>query len=108
MSSFTRLATETASTKRPPTISGGRRGAAVTHVTTLTCTPLDPVSAEIAQRVVLDTPHELLQTFVSGTYDIAEGDTLVYASQDYPIRACSEWKWGSGTYLHLILEDLNT
>jgi hypothetical protein len=62
---FRRMATKTASTKRPPALSGGKRGAAATNVTGLTCTPLDPVSPEVRQRLALNTPHELLETFVS-------------------------------------------
>ena len=63
--SFRRMAIETASTKRPPALSDGKRGAAATKLTGLRCTPLDPVSAEIRKRVALDTPMELLQTFIT-------------------------------------------
>jgi hypothetical protein len=107
MPSFATLATETASTKRPPTISGGRRGTATANIASLSCTPLDPVDSEIRQRLVLDTPHEVLQTFVDGSLDIREGDILTYQGQDYPVRACAEWKWRGSLYLHLILEDLS-
>lgn len=106
MPSFATLATETASTKRPPAVSGGRRGTAATNIASLACTPLDPVDSEIRQRLVLDTPHEVLQTFVDGTLDIREGDIFTYSGQDYPVRACAEWKWRGSAYLHLILEDL--
>lgn len=63
--SFLRMATISASTKRSPAIANGKRGDLATNLTGLVCSPLDPVSAEQAQRLVLDTPHELLQTFVS-------------------------------------------
>jgi hypothetical protein len=62
---FRRMAVETASTKRPPALSSGLRGEAVTHLTGLRCTPLDPVSSEIQKRVALETPMELLQTFIT-------------------------------------------
>jgi hypothetical protein len=62
---FRRMAVEVASTKRPPAISDGKRGAATTNLTGLRCTPLDPVSSEIQKRVALDTPMELLQTFIT-------------------------------------------
>jgi hypothetical protein len=62
---FRRMATEHASTKRPPAIAGGKRGAATTNLTGLKCTPLDPVSSEIQRRVALETPMELLQTFIT-------------------------------------------
>lgn len=75
--SFRRLASLSAATKRATT-SGGKRSPASTYLTGLTCTPLDPVSAELATSAGLDTPHELKQCFV--------GD--------------------STGYLHLIVEDL--
>lgn len=101
-----RFLTVTASTKRAPALSSGRRGAPVAHVTSLKCTPLDPVDPEMRQRLALNTPHELLQTFVKDEYDIAEGDVLVVAAIDYPIRSCAEWDWRGVTYRRLILEDL--
>lgn len=63
---FTRMATKSSvSTKRPPALSSGKRGVAATNLTGLTCTPLDPVAPEVRQRLALNTPHELLETFVS-------------------------------------------
>ena len=106
--SFAKLATVTASTKRPPTISGGKRGSPVTNVSSLSCWPLDPVDPELRQRLGLDTPHELLQTFVDNGVDIVEGDLLVVGSTEYPVRAVGDWYWSplEANYLHLILEDL--
>jgi len=106
--SFARLATVTASTKRPPAISSGKRGAPAENVASLVCTPLDPVDAELRQRLALDTPHALLQTFVDNGVDIAEGDLLVVGSTEYPIRAAGDWYWSplSANYVRLILEDL--
>ncbi len=63
--SFSRLATKTAATKRSPGVSSGKVGTAVTNLTGLACLPLDPVSAEVERRLALDTPFEILQTFVS-------------------------------------------
>lgn len=105
-SSFDRLATVTASTKRPPAVSSGKRGAPATNIVSLSCTPLDPVNAEIQQRLQLKTPHELSQTFVDGSLDIVEGDILVVSGIEYPIRAVADWTFGSSKYLHLILEEL--
>jgi hypothetical protein len=69
-----------ASTKRPPEISDGKRGAAAENLTGLSCTPLDPVTPELAHTAGLQSPHELLQTFL-----------------------------GDGTdYVHLVLEELRT
>jgi len=106
--SFARLASVTASTKRPPAISSGKRGAPAENVASLKCTPLDVVDQELRQRLALDTPHELLQCFVDNGVDIVEGDLLVVGSTEYPVRAVGDWYWGplSANYRHLILEDL--
>ena len=104
-----RLATLTASTKRTPALSSGKRGAPVAYLSGLLCTPLDPVDPETRQRLQLDTPHELKQTFVRGMVDIVEGDLLVVAAVEYPVRAVAEWAAstrGGDAYLHLTLEVL--
>lgn len=66
LSSFARFSTVQASTKRPPTISAnGLRGTSIVNLANLYCFPLDPVDPEVRRRLALETPHELLQTFVS-------------------------------------------
>lgn len=105
MGAITRFLTVTASTKRQPAISSGKRGAPVTQVASLRCTPLDPVDPELRQRLALDTPHELLQTFTQET-DIVQGDLLTVAGVDYPVRSCAEWTWRGTTFRHLVVEDL--
>lgn len=108
--SMARFLTVTASTKRAPAIAGGKRGVAATWITTLLCTPLDPLdsalSSELRQRLALNTPHQLLQTFVEADLDIERGDVLVVGSAEYPIRSCAEWEWRGTTYRHLVIEDL--
>lgn len=108
--SFTRAANVTASTKRPPTISSGLRGAPETYLTDIACTPLDPVDPELKQRMGLDSPHELLQTFVDTALDIVEGDILVIDSEEYPIRAVGDWaSTGSmPAYKWLVVEELKS
>lgn len=56
---FTRRATISATTKRT------KKGEPTAHLTGLTCTPLDPVDPETRRRLALETPHELLQTFLA-------------------------------------------
>lgn len=108
MGGFRRFATVTASTKRAPAISGGKRGTPVTEIASLRCTPLDPVDAELRQRLSLETPHELMQTFVDGALDVVEGDILTVGGVDYPIRAVENWTWRhqGSDFRRLILEDL--
>ena len=104
--SFDRLATESASTKRA-TVVDGKRGVPAVHVATLACTPLDPLGGDegIRLREVLETPHELLQTFVAGETDVREGDVLVVDGKDYPVRVVANWA-GRVTHKRLAVEDL--
>lgn len=105
--SFARLATLTASTKRSPAIAGGKRGEPALHVPALACTPLDPVSAQTAQRIGLETPHTLLETYADGALlDVRASDVLVVGAREYPIRFVGDWEFRGGKYLHLVLEDL--
>lgn len=103
---FGRGATITASTKRSPAASGGKRGVPTTFIATLQCAPLDPVDPETRQRLAINTPHELLQTFVDAGLDILEGDILVVDSVDYPIRSAAQWSWRGSEFVHLIIEEL--
>lgn len=109
MSGITRLATVTASTKRRPVISGGIIGVPTTKLASVKVTPFQPVSAEIAARNAIGTPHETLQTFVDGAPDIVEGDILVVGSKEYPIKSVENWSSasiGRGSHLLILVEDL--
>lgn len=106
MSSFSKLASVTASTKRGGGIdANGLEIAYTTHIASLKCLPLDPVDPEIAQGIEGLSFREILQTAVQGGLDIVEGDALVVDSQEYPIRAVAEWVWLGTDYLILTLED---
>lgn len=66
-----RLCKVEASTKRRDRLAGGKAGDWETIETELLVTPLDPaggssVSSRIALREALNTPHELLETYVNG------------------------------------------
>lgn len=104
---FTRLASVSASTKRLPAADvNGIIGSPSEQVASLVCTPLDPVDSELRQRLGIDSPHELLQTFTEET-GILEGDIFVVSGTEYPVKSCAEWTDFRGdTYLHLILEHL--
>jgi len=64
-SSFAKLANVSASTKRNPAISGGKRGTQTTSVTGLKITPLDPVTQDVVERLALESPVRLLETFIA-------------------------------------------
>jgi len=76
----TRMATLSCSTKRNPDVSGGKRGSPTTNLTNLSCTQLDPVEPDLQERMGLETPHKLLQTFIDDGTD----------------------------YVHLVIEDVQT
>ena len=106
-SSFQKLATVTASTKRQGPITDGLSGDMAENVAELKCLPLDPVDADIAVRSGLGEFGELLQTMCEGGLDIIEGDMLVVDSTEYLIQAVEDWNWrpsGTDTLL-LILKD---
>lgn len=105
--SFAAWATVTASTKRLPAVSGGKRGAAVTNLASLAIVPLMPVDAELRQRLGLASAHELLQTFVDGTgADVAEGDVLVVGGTEYPVRSVADWPGADIGFKHIVVEEL--
>lgn len=63
--SFNRLATCKASTKRNPEMVAGKRGAATVNLTGLFCTPLDRPNPDNLQfRADLKSPYKLRETFI--------------------------------------------
>lgn len=105
------LATETASIKRAA-IAGGKRGQPTTVLEGLRCTPLYPADAGAAnnllQRLKLETPYRILETFVLGQPDIQGGDTLVLEGDDeYTVRAVAPWTLPgiSRQFTHLMVEE---
>lgn len=103
-----RQMTVTAAVRKPPTPAGTPKlgGALTVVLPAIRCTPLDPVSAEVAQRLGLATPHEVLRCFVDGALDIREGYYLTVDGKNYPIRAVSDWTWRNTQFKELILEQL--
>lgn len=107
MPSFAELASVTASTKRSGGIASGLEAAYAENIASLKCLPLDPVNPEMAQDIGGATWRELLQTATEGGLDIKEGDLLVVAGTEYPIRSVAEWTWppDATDYMILILQD---
>lgn len=103
MSSFSRLATVTASTKRRTT-TGVIEAAAATSIASFACTPLDPVNAETIRRLNLTTALNVLETFCEGSLDIVSGDILVVSAIEYDVRFVEDYTWRSTRCLHLVIE----
>jgi len=70
--SFSYLATEKAMTKRAPEIQSMKRGEPIINLVGLHCMPLDPVSSETIRRFGLESPVNLLETY------LADGDQYVH------------------------------
>lgn len=109
MTAFDYFATATASTKRPPTMVGNKRGVPVQHLSSFACVPLMPVDAQTRARLVLGSPMELQQTFVPTDTDIIKGDVLVVppvTGREYPVRFVERWPWKNDYVLQVIVEKL--
>lgn len=104
-------ATVTASTKRPPAVSGGKVGAPAANLSSVLIVPLLPVTPETVGTAQLRSPREAKETYVfpsSGNTvpDIVEGDVLVVSSVEYVIRSVAEYtRPNSGSFLHVIVEE---
>ena len=100
-------------TRRPVTLPGGSVGMPVPYLVdpSLRCTPLDPADpgarGEREQRLILDSPTSLLETFVPAAYDIREGDMFLVGGQSYQVRAVGSWRWRHAAFLSLLLEHVD-
>jgi len=104
-------ATTTASTKRRPAVSGGKVGAPVTNLASLSVVPLLPVSAETRESVQLESPREAKETYAFADSnntlpDVVEGDLLVVSGTEYVIKGVAEYSRPSGgSFLHIVCEE---
>ena len=107
MSSFARLATQTASTKRSGGIVNGLEVGYSTNIASLKCLPVMPVDPDLAQSFEGISFRELIMTAVEGGLDIVEGDIFVIGATEYPIRVVAEWPWKptGEDRLMIVLED---
>lgn len=107
-------ATVTASTKRPPAVSGGKVGAPATHISGLKIVPLLPAlpaSADLVQEAQLKNPREPKVTYIfpdpevgNTMLDVVEGDLLVVSGVEYLIHMVKEWQRPTeGNYLEVLV-----
>lgn len=65
-SSFAKMANVSVSTKRNPNVdANGKRATSAQQVTGLMATPLDPVTQDVVERLALESPVRLLETFIT-------------------------------------------
>ena len=106
--SFKALATLDVQTKRA-TMVGGKRGEAVLHLGGLKAVSLQPASPELVLRLQLQTPHQVLETYIVGEQEIVTGDLLVVEGREYPVRGVAKWRAPGrqvGAYTHVVVEDV--
>jgi len=104
--SFTRLATATLTTRRPPAVSAGKRGEPVPHLGPTRCTPAMPVDPETRLALGLRAPLEVWQIFVEGAPDIREGDLVeLDGRRTYKVRAVAAWPGRHG-YVRLLVDEV--
>ena len=109
---FDRMATVTASSLRPPALSGGQRGEPTPHLAAIACLPIDPVSAGTAQRFGLDAPYTQYETRVDAsadhaggdTLDLRRGDVLVAGGVRYVVSGIQIYEFRDGRFATLLLE----
>lgn len=79
--------TKTATTKKPPAVSGNTRGTRASYLAGVRCLPPDPVDPrnDIVLRLGLDSPTELYQT-VCENVDIQTEHTITIDGVEYVVR----------------------
>ena len=83
--------TEKGATKRQAIVNG-QPGARQPHLVDLACTPLLPdANGELQKRFKLDTPVELLQTYILGVVDVRQGDHWIQGGATYNVKAVQTW-----------------
>ena len=104
--SFLHFLSELVSTKRNPSISGGKRGVPITRLTNVKCTQRYPVSQETALQIGLNTPYTAWEVYVEEDQDIQAGDVLVMDDAEYPIRYTDLYPWPGGlNYRRVVIEE---
>ena len=90
MTSFARLATSTATTKRSVK-TGGKFASPTASLSGVACLPVMPVDPEVAATLNVEVPHEVMETYVDTAVDIVEGDLMTIDSIEYRVRAVGDW-----------------
>lgn len=105
MTHLTANANATASVRRNVPQSG-KAPVPTTVIASLAIMPLSVLDAQTRARVVIDTPHQLKQTFAQSDtqLDIHNGYMLVIANKEYPIRDIGESPWLSGYRYQIVVE----
>lgn len=106
--SFSKLATVTASTQRMGAVAAGLSGDLAASETDFACTPLDPITPEVAMMAGIEAFAEVLMTMAEAGLDILEGDTFITDGVTYKVRAVGQWHWRptDANTLMILLEEV--
>lgn len=101
--SFDAQCTALLNTYRSPDLSADkRRGAHVLYLSAIACTPLYPLSGELALQATTSAPYKALETFCRGEHDIKNGDEVQIDERRYPVQAVEPWPWSPGETVYRI------
>jgi hypothetical protein len=69
--------------------------------------PIDPVDPQLAERLHLESPLQMKQTFAYTNYVIKHGMYLESGGKEYAIKGVSPWPEDNGFFFYqLVLEDV--
>lgn len=107
MTSFSRLATTTATTKRSVK-TGTKFGDPVAHLSEIACLPVMPVDIEVAATLNVEAPFELMETYVDTAYDIVDGDLMTIDGIEYRVSAVGDWPFAytSTAFKAIVLQEV--
>jgi sorbitol-specific phosphotransferase system component IIA len=99
--------------KRNTDLGSGRKGAPVTHISSLLVSPLYPAGEGTIRTLNLNSPREAKECYhcpgAGETLpDVKEGDFLVVGSATYPIRFVGEWLDEYEPVLHIVVTEVKT
>ena len=98
----------TASTKRNPSAVGGKIGAPVTKLASLTLSHAPvPVHPDTIEKYKLASPRKAFQTGAFGIVDVLEGDLLTTGGIDYHVRAVGATPGSPVEYTEIIMEQVS-
>jgi len=91
-------------------VSGGKHGPPEAHLTTgVPCLPVMPVVEQVAAALQINTPFEVMETYVDDDIDVEEGDYATIDGLEYEVFAVGDWPWVSQqtiAFKHLILRQV--
>lgn len=92
--SLSQMMTCEGAVKRVPDPSGtpSLTGARAYSENLIRCTPIWPISAEDASRLVSQAPYEVQQIFCEPDTNVQQGNYWIQDGKEYPVVAVEDWR----------------